>query len=271
MQGKRSHRHACSFLGWGCCASELFNVSLRSAARAMAHAAQQPANVWGIAAPPPPMAVAQRLRQCRTPSCSLRFPDNGHKHCCRCCRLTGDGHSNRCYRAQQGMQPAPPIGATHSLCGIHNCRRRANPGYYHCCSRCASSGGGMHTRRCQRLHAARHGLASPPPSASSMHEQARLDAAATTQVGPTTGATSAASSATSGLTGYGTGQQGANQGGHPGIFIDLTDEDDPPHSFQSLDTTVTATGNDTNMLRDTANDHHAAQPLSLPSFLQLMD
>ncbi|OLQ02133.1 hypothetical protein AK812_SmicGene15050 [Symbiodinium microadriaticum] len=86
-----------------------------------------------------------------------------------------------------------------------------------------------------------------------------------------TSATSAASSATSGLTGYGTGQQGANQGGHPGIFIDLTDEDDPPHSFQSLDTTVTATGNDTNMLRDTANDHHAAQPLSLPSFLQLMD
>ena len=104
-----------------------------------------------------------------------------------------------------------------------------------------------------------------------MQAQARLTTTATMQVGPDTGATSAASSTTSGLTGYGTGQQGGNQGGSLDIIIDLTEDDDHLRPLNSLDATVTTNSSDTTMIGDTANDNHAVQPFSLPSFLQLMD
>ena len=144
----------------------------------------------------------------------------------------------------------------------------ANPGYYHCCSRCADSGGGLHTRRCQRIHAARHGQTSITPSAPLMQAQTRPITTATMQVGPDTGATLAASSAASGLTGgYGTGHQGSNLD----IIIDLTEDDDHPGPLNSLDATVTTGSEDTAMIGDTATDNNTAQPFSLPSFLQLMD
>ena len=101
-------------------------------------------NHWGTAAPAAAVA-APRLRVCRTPGCALRFEDNGHKHCCRQCRLTGAGHSRRCQRVQQSFLPA---GLGHTICRAPGCKRQTNPGYHHCCSRCAGSGGTMHTRRC---------------------------------------------------------------------------------------------------------------------------
>ena len=84
-------------------------------------------NHWGTAAPAAAVA-APRLRVCRTPGCALRFEDNGHKHCCRQCRLTGTGHSRRCQRVQQSFLPA---GLGHTICRAPGCKRQTNPGYHH--------------------------------------------------------------------------------------------------------------------------------------------
>ena len=73
-----------------------------------------PQSFGGPNAPTAWNTVQTQLRCCRTPACHIRYPDNGHHHCCSRCRLGGgrDRHSRRCRQVQRDLVQHPPTMGT---------------------------------------------------------------------------------------------------------------------------------------------------------------
>ena len=71
-------------------------------------------SLGGPAAPNAWNTVQTQLRCCRTRACHVRYPDNGHHHCCSRCRLGGGRgrHSRRCRQVQRDLVEHPPTLGT---------------------------------------------------------------------------------------------------------------------------------------------------------------
>ena len=89
---------------------------------------------------------------CCTPSCRLRYAANGHRHCCKACRVTcGRDHTRRCLQMQRRLRNIyqDEMRYTESECYTTQCNRIAGVGFSCCCSTCFESRGQVHSRRCQ--------------------------------------------------------------------------------------------------------------------------
>ena len=60
---------------------------------------------WRSASTAMAVSSSDGMRTCATQGCNVRFPNDGHRHCCAICRRTkGGGHSHRCRQEQRAMR-----------------------------------------------------------------------------------------------------------------------------------------------------------------------